>query len=322
MRKVGNIRFEYNDKFRIKVNQECNLACPFCHSEGTRETESVSLSDPVFLRWLPRLKAHFNKVHLTGGEPTLYADLPRLCRHLKKEGFEVLLTTNLLVINKNLLEAIPYLSKVNVSFHSFNPAYFESFIPNKKQSGAYIESIRKNILALKELIGNVSINTVVGNDSSQNLAEIAAFCRENRLLLKLVPDWRFITEGKNRIRSFLDDQGFKEIKRIIKIPGSNLRILYQKGETFIELKDIVPYYLDYLCNDCPFKQNCIETFAFLRLEGNPLRFKTCISKPAVDNNTFEEDIWPQFEKTIKSETNSVRMKSHQTKPLVSPPIWH
>ncbi|PIP33596.1 hypothetical protein COX22_03505 [Candidatus Falkowbacteria bacterium CG23_combo_of_CG06-09_8_20_14_all_49_15] len=46
------------------------------------------------------------------------------------------------------------------------------------------------------------------------------------------------------------------------------------------------------------KAGCIESFAFLRLEGNPLRFKICIDKPAISSSEFGEKFWPKFKKVI------------------------
>ena len=40
---------EFNDKIRIKITEKCNLSCPFCHCEGTKNTEEVSLSDGNFI---------------------------------------------------------------------------------------------------------------------------------------------------------------------------------------------------------------------------------------------------------------------------------
>lgn len=53
-------------------------------------------------------------------------------------------------------------------------------------------------------------------------------------------------------------------------------------------------YLEFWCNGCKMKNKCIESFAFLRLEGNPLRFKICIDRLAISSAQFENDFWPKF----------------------------
>jgi len=66
----------------------------------------------------------------------------------------------------------------------------------------------------------------------------------------------------------------------------------------IEFKDIKPYYLKFWCTGCKIKNKCIESFAFLRLEGNPLRFKICIDKLAITVSQFENNFWSQFKKIM------------------------
>lgn len=305
LQKRENIIYEYNDKIRIKTTDKCNLSCPFCHYEGTKRTEAISLSDDNFTKWIKELKFYFNKVHLTGGEPTLYNDLLPLCRYLKFEGYEVFLTTNLLVLNNNLIDSISYISRINVSLHTFNPEYFKFFVNNKTKADVYIDIIKNNILNLKRNIKDIAINSVVSSDNRQELEQILLFCQENKILLKLVPDWRYIKEAKEYILNLLQTHGFVEEKRTIRVPGSNLRILYKNRDYYVEFKDIEPYYLDFLCNSCKLKASCIEKFAFLRLEGNPLRFKVCIGKPAMSCASFEKDFWPSYKNLVHEVKNNI-----------------
>lgn len=299
MKKESKYLIEYNDKIRIKITDKCNLSCPFCHCEGTKKTEVISLSDDNFIEWLNKLRPYFSKVHLTGGEPTLYHNLPALCKFLKKEGYDVYLTTNLLLLNKNLLNSVPYISKINVSFHTLNSEYFRAYVKNGDKSGDYLSIIKKNILELKNLVQDISINTVVSNDKNQKLDQILYFCEANKIPLKLVPDWRYFNEARKYIINFLQNKKFKEERRVIKFPGSNLRIFYRRKGYVVEFKDIKPYYLDFWCKNCHMTNKCIEKFAFLRLEGNPLRFKVCINKPALDSDEFEKDFWPYFRKLLE-----------------------
>ncbi|MFH1233158.1 MAG: radical SAM protein [Patescibacteria group bacterium] len=292
---------EYNDKIRIKITEKCNLSCPFCHCEGTKNTEEVSLSDESFIMWLKELREHYSVVHLTGGEPTLYSNIEPLCKFLKSEGYKVFLTSNLLLLNENLFTALPYISKINISLHSFNSKYFKNFIKNNGNPEDYLRIIKNNILELKDKVDKISINAVVSNDEEQNLDEVLKFCKDNKILLKLVPDWRFYNQSREYILNFLKENNFVEFKKILKEPGSNLRILHKdKADYEVEFKDIRPYYLSFWCKNCKMKAGCIESFAFLRLEGNPLRFKICIDQPAISSFEFREKFWPKFKKIIVS----------------------
>ncbi len=74
----------------------CNFRCPYCHNHSLifnpDQFASIPLSD--ILRRLHSLKGWIDGVCITGGEPTLYDDLPRLSHEIKKNGFPVKLDTN------------------------------------------------------------------------------------------------------------------------------------------------------------------------------------------------------------------------------------
>ncbi|KPA15562.1 Radical SAM domain protein [Candidatus Magnetomorum sp. HK-1] len=292
----NKLLFEYNNKVRIKITDRCNLSCPFCHSEGTIKSETISIDNSNTKKWLKEFKSFFKKVHLTGGEPTLYKNLPVLCNFLKKEGYDISLTTNLMLLNDNLFNSLQYISVINISVHTFNQIYFSKFVKKGTDlSKINLNRLTENILELKKRNQVITINTVVSDDIDQELEDVLQFCIINDIPLKLVPDWRYLNQAKNCILSFLNNHGFFEKEKRLKIPGSNLRVLFNNNDGFcVEFKDILPYYLDFWCDNCHMKDRCIEKFSFLRLEGNPLRFKICIDKPSLDNDKFEKIFWTKF----------------------------
>ena len=74
----------------------CNLRCPFCHNPALvlpdRETDSLSTEE--LLAFLETRRGKLDGVCVTGGEPTLYEDLPALLRQIRALGFAVKLDTN------------------------------------------------------------------------------------------------------------------------------------------------------------------------------------------------------------------------------------
>lgn len=75
----------------------CNLRCPFCHNaelvlpDRMREPQ---LTEQNLLDFLRSRRGILDGVCVTGGEPTLQADLPGLLRTVKDMGFLVKLDTN------------------------------------------------------------------------------------------------------------------------------------------------------------------------------------------------------------------------------------
>jgi MoaA/NifB/PqqE/SkfB family radical SAM enzyme len=75
----------------IQVVRHCNHLCGFCSnptSPYTHDFESMKvLVDDLVAR-------EYFGVILTGGEPTLHPDLPRICRYARESGLHVRMITN------------------------------------------------------------------------------------------------------------------------------------------------------------------------------------------------------------------------------------
>ena len=74
----------------------CNLRCPFCHNPALvlPDRETGGLSTEKLLAFLEPRRGKLDGVCVTGGEPTLYEDLPALLRQIRALGFAVKLDTN------------------------------------------------------------------------------------------------------------------------------------------------------------------------------------------------------------------------------------
>ena len=73
----------------------CNLRCPFCHNGELVLSPGPALMDlEELLTFLGRRKGLLDGVCVTGGEPLLRPDLPRLLEAVKELGFALKLDTN------------------------------------------------------------------------------------------------------------------------------------------------------------------------------------------------------------------------------------
>ena len=74
----------------------CNFRCPFCHN-GDLVLHSAKMkeySEEEILTFLNKRKNVLEGVCVTGGEPTLYNDLPEFIAKIKAMGYKVKLDTN------------------------------------------------------------------------------------------------------------------------------------------------------------------------------------------------------------------------------------
>ena len=73
----------------------CNFRCPFCHnSELFMGKPEKLMEDEGFFEFLKSRKGLLDGVCVSGGEPTLYKNLPEFLARIKELGFLVKLDTN------------------------------------------------------------------------------------------------------------------------------------------------------------------------------------------------------------------------------------
>ncbi len=74
----------------------CNFRCPYCHNHPLvihpEQYSTIPLKE--ILDHLRSLREWIDGVCVTGGEPTLHGDLPRLVQEVKRQGFLIKLDTN------------------------------------------------------------------------------------------------------------------------------------------------------------------------------------------------------------------------------------
>ncbi|CAH0586737.1 unnamed protein product [Chrysodeixis includens] len=115
---------------RISLTERCNLRCQYCMpAEGVPLSARSALLSRAELARLARVfvAAGVDKVRLTGGEPTLRADLADVIRELREAGVRsVSITTNGLVLTRRLpaLQRAG-LAAINVSLDSLRPDRYE-----------------------------------------------------------------------------------------------------------------------------------------------------------------------------------------------------
>lgn len=93
----------------------CNLRCPYCHNSGLvlNENELDTFSEEDVISFLRKRAGVIDGLCVSGGEPTLYRELPDFIRRVKQEGFLLKLDTNgtnpdmlRLLLEENLLDYV------------------------------------------------------------------------------------------------------------------------------------------------------------------------------------------------------------------------
>jgi len=118
------------DYLRISVTDRCNLRCIYCMPpEGVPQMSHSEILSYEEIRTVVRAAAELgiNKIRLTGGEPLVRAELPKLIKMLSRiEGIQELsLTTNGTLLKNYALELRQAgLSRINLSLDTLKPDRF------------------------------------------------------------------------------------------------------------------------------------------------------------------------------------------------------
>lgn len=74
----------------------CNFRCPYCHNKDIilKSDSLIALTPEEIFAFLIKRRKVLTGVCITGGEPTLYPDLPEFIRQIRELGFLAKLDTN------------------------------------------------------------------------------------------------------------------------------------------------------------------------------------------------------------------------------------
>ncbi len=160
---------------RISLTDKCNLRCVYCMPESmTFRPREELLQDDEIMR-LVRIFAElgFHKFRLTGGEPTIRANVVEIVRGIAQTpGVRtVAMTTNGLLLNKlarPLAEA--GLSRVNVSIDTLNPEKF-----HKLTRWGQVEDVWAGLDAAAAAGLGIKLNAVVvrGYNDQEDVVDLA-----------------------------------------------------------------------------------------------------------------------------------------------------
>ncbi len=187
---------------RISLTDRCNLRCVYCMPEDIVFRPPAEIMQDEEILSLLRLfvELGFDKFRLTGGEPTIRANIAELVREMcRTPGVrEVTMTTNGILLKRL---AVPLaeagLSRFNISLDTLDPDKFRQLTRWGK-----LEDVWEGIRLVEEVgLLPIKLNTVVvrGYNDGQDLIDLA------RLTLRRNWQVRFI-----EMMPFRDVSGFQQ----------------------------------------------------------------------------------------------------------------
>jgi molybdenum cofactor biosynthesis protein A, bacterial len=173
---------------RISLTDHCNLRCVYCMPEEMVFRPRAEMMQDEEVLFLARLFAElgFDKIRLTGGEPTVRAHIVDIVRGITTTpGIRsVSLTTNGMLLSK-LADplAAAGLGRVNVSIDTLNPAKFK-----RMTRGGDMETVWEGILAAEAAgLTPVKLNAVVVRGyNEEDVVDLANLTREHHWQMRFI----------------------------------------------------------------------------------------------------------------------------------------
>jgi cyclic pyranopterin phosphate synthase len=173
---------------RISVTDRCNFRCTYCMpAEGLDWMAREDLLTYEELTRVARVcveRFGFNGIRLTGGEPTVRANLPVLIEQLSSLGVDLSLTTNGTTLT-NLAPALVSagLERINISLDSLKRERFEQ-ITRRDELDKVLEGIDA---AVGAGLAPVKINCVVMRGvNDDEIIDFARFGRERDVTVRFI----------------------------------------------------------------------------------------------------------------------------------------
>ncbi|MFN9750441.1 MAG: GTP 3',8-cyclase MoaA, partial [Planctomycetota bacterium] len=178
-----------HDSLRISVTDRCNIRCFYCmpneNIQFLPREELLSFEELTRFAQIA-LQAGIRKFRLTGGEPLVRRDLPRLVASLRQlPGVEDLALTTNGVLLAEQVEALRAagLMRLNDSLDSLRREVFEQ-ITRRDELDRVLAGLRR---AVEVGFGQIRINAVsIRGLTEADIVPLAEFCRESGHTLRFI----------------------------------------------------------------------------------------------------------------------------------------
>lgn len=183
---------------RLSVTDRCNFRCTYCMPEdGLRWIPRDELLRYEELARIARVcveRFGFEAIRITGGEPTVRADLPRLVEMLAPLNVDLAMTTNGIKLPKLARELKRAgLRRVNISLDSLNRETFHGLA----RRDALAEVLMGIDAALDAGLDPVKVNCVVIRGvNDHEVVDLAAFGRERGVGVRFIEFMPLDAEGQ------------------------------------------------------------------------------------------------------------------------------
>jgi cyclic pyranopterin phosphate synthase len=175
-----------HDYLRISLTDNCNLRCFYCMPEEKYAfAPAAKLMQVHEIETLAKLfvAQGVKKIRLTGGEPLVRKDAPKIIEALGKLDVELAITTNGIRLHEMLPELLAAnIKAINISLDTLQP---DKFLKITRRD--LFHRVRSNIELLLHHDIRVKINVVVMKDLNENeILDFIALTKHNNIEIRFI----------------------------------------------------------------------------------------------------------------------------------------
>lgn len=260
----------FQPPLRIVLNNDCNGRCNFCHQEGNKN--QCNFSEEILNECIEAInKLKIVNVSLTGGEPTLFADLPHVINAVSDRcnTTKLSLTTN----GKNLCPMIPQIKYtihgVNLSIVSFDPfiaSDYQNVVPEDALKGLEIFPAY-----------NKTLNIMILNQNYIEFDRWVEFCVKKEYNLDLMFLNKFDSDYQ-QIQKYIMNKIIKMGEAQIILRSTPVMQVNISENNYIRIKH--PFLSQLvkrdICRGCQWDESCFERVCAVRVYGDGI-VSPCLS---------------------------------------------
>lgn len=167
------------------LTRRCSDSCAKCGIWKTPEPDGEHLPIVHFINCLNRLHENLYQVTLTGGEPLMFEhDVLLIAEESRKLNVPMIIVTNGALLTEQFLKRYAELGHILVI--SLDTMDEEKWLQFRGRN--HYRHVMKNVMIARTILGDkLRIQSVVASESQDDVAQVAAFCREHGLAHTIQP---------------------------------------------------------------------------------------------------------------------------------------
>lgn len=256
-------RYNLTPPLRLVLTTQCNGRCEYCHHEG--EISDKDLMDKSTVLNCAKIAENLSipTVTLTGGEPTMYPELPTLINDIQHiYHSNINLTTNGFNLQSVCESIVLPLHTINLSISSFNENVYYKY-----QNVDPINALK----ILNEFPAtNKNVNIVITQDNYLEIKNILSFCIENSISLDIMFELKEYTPLEIKIQQYVLTKISHLGKFLIQFRPTPTFVINLNESCKISVKHpkLSKLLNRSICSTCECSSDCLERVCAVRIYPN------------------------------------------------------